>query len=287
MRYIFLFVLALMFTQCDLAEPNRLHADKSIGSKDTFMEESEGMADEEDMDQMSKTKQPTKQNSDPKSIPKIIKNGNLSFEVDDLADAKVKVDGFIKSMESYFEDEQYNSSRHHNSYALTIRVPTIKFEELVALIESGVGKLEYKNISAHDVSEEYVDLNIRLKNNLAYLDQYKEVLKKAKSIKEILNVKERIRNLEMEIESKKGRIQFLDNRVSLATLQVQLNQKIKNVSTEVLFTKRVKDAFKNGYAAFLSFLIIIINLWPFMILVIGLLVFKRRIFRLFKRSVKS
>jgi len=42
--------------------------------------------------------------------------------------------------------------------------------------------LNAKNISLTDVTEEYVDLNIRLENNLAYLNQYKEILKKAKTI---------------------------------------------------------------------------------------------------------
>ena len=74
-----------------------------------------------------------------------------------------------------------------------------------------MGELKVKNISAKDVTEEYVDLKIRVGNKLAVLAQYKVILQKAISIEEILEVNEKIRRLEEEIESKKGRIRFLDD----------------------------------------------------------------------------
>jgi len=289
MRYIIILLSLFLFTHCSKDEHSfGLSSAKTSMQKSKMSKEEAEMGRRMDMDQTApqsiESPSPPRANQE---VSKIIKSGNLNFDVEDLSEAKKKVDQYLQSVDGYYEDESYSSSQYRNSHSLTIRVPSSHFDSLVYLLEYGTGKLESKNISAQDVSEEYVDLQIRLKNNLAYLDQYKEILKKAKTIKEILNVQERIRNLETEIESKKGRIQFLNNRVSYGTLHVQIYQKVEFLDDSRSFTSRIGKAFKNGYALFLSFLVTLVSLWPFIILLVGFTVFRKRIFALFKRTKSS
>jgi len=129
--------------------------------------------------------------------------------------------------------------------------------------------LKSKKVTAKDVTEEYVDLNIRLDNNLAYLNQYKEILRKASSVKEILEVQEKIRNIEEEIESKKGRLKYLDDKVKYSTLNLEITELITSeISNDLNFGRRISNAFNNGIQAFLSFVIGLVNLWPFIILLV-------------------
>ena len=128
-----------------------------------------------------------------------------------------------------YEKEQYNSYGNRNSYSLLLRIPNTKFDSLVNLLEIGIGTLESKNLTSKDVTEEYTDLNIRLENSLAYVIQYKEILKKSKTVKEILEVQEKIRRIEEEIESKKGRIKYLDDKVKYSTLSIEVTELITRV----------------------------------------------------------
>lgn len=206
---------------------------------------------------------------------KIIKNGFMKFEVSKLEIAKSKIDTILRECNGYYENEQFTSYGNRISYSLQLRIPNTKFDSLIHILEIGVGELKSKNINAKDVSEEYVDLTIRLENNLAYLNQYKEILKKAKSVKEILEVQEKIRRIEEEIESKKGRLKFLDDKVKYSTLNLEISELItKELSTKPNLGRRIANAFNSGVQIFLSFVIGLINFWPFILL--GFLLFLGR-----------
>ena len=215
---------------------------------------------------------------------KIIKNGNLSFEVNNLKNSKSTIDSILKKLNGYYENEQFNSYGNRNNYSLKIRIPNSRFDTLILLLENGNGKLIDKNVSAKDVTEEYVDLNIRLNNKLAYLDKFKELLNKAKSIKDILDIQEKIRSLEEEIESKKGRIKFLDDKVLFSTIQLELFEYFNIETNENSFLDKIKDAFQNGFQLFLDMLIGLVNLWPILILIILISFWRKNIFQIFKRK---
>ncbi len=216
---------------------------------------------------------------------KIIKNGNMKFEVTNLEDSKSKVDSLIKSVNAYYENEMYNSYGNRISYSLKIRIPNAKFDSLIIVFEKGIGDLKSKNINAKDVTEEYVDLNVRLENNLAYLSQYQLILKKANSIKEILEVREKIRRIEEEIESKKGRLKYLDDKVNYSTLNLELSELIsREVSNSPSFGRRLLNSFNNGIQVFLSFIIGLVNFWPFLVLLFLLFIARRPILSKIRKS---
>lgn len=217
---------------------------------------------------------------------KIIRNGNMSFEVDILDEAKTKVDAILKSAKGYYEKELYNAYGNRTTYSLILRIPNSKFDSIVSILENGIGKLAAKNLNAQDVTEEYVDLNIRLESNLAYLDQYRAILARAISIKEVLEVQEKIRQIEEEIDSKKGRIKYLDDKVKYSTLNVEITSLLPNdLLNKPSFGRRVSIAFNNGGQIFLSFLIGLVNLWPFLIVFLLIVFGRKRILGIINRLV--
>ena len=210
--------------------------------------------------------------------PKIIKTGEISVEVNDLVQARSKLDGHVKGVKAYYENENYFSEYNRKGYRLVIRVPNQQFDTLWQRLQSGMGRVLSSNVNVSDVTGEYVDLNIRLNNNLAYLAQYKEVLKKAKSIEDIMAVQEKIRVLEEEIDSKKGRIQYLDDQVNYSTLTLEIVEWVTTESAaKPVYYVRVVNAFKEGIQLLFDFVIWMIGLWPFIILLGTMLVFRRKI----------
>ncbi len=209
---------------------------------------------------------------------KMIKNGNLVFEVTKLEETKTEIDDLIKSLDGYYENELYRAFSNTISYTLKIRLPSINFDTLINKLEKGIGELKSKNISTIDVTEEYVDLNIRLENNLAYLRQYQEVLKQAKSVKEILEVQEKIRIIEEEIDSKEGRIKYLDDNVKYSTLTLEISELItRDLSGKPNYGRRIINAFNNGIQGFLNFIVAMVNFWPFLLLIVILLLGRKPI----------
>lgn len=277
MRYL-LILFIFLFTQCSPQE-NSLEARKNMGDS-SYADQ----ATEEKMESPRTAEPPPPPETELEKGSKIIKNGNLTFEVDDLKKSKSTVDSILKKLNGYYENEQFSSYGNRNNYSLKIRIPNSKFDTLVFLLENGKGKLLDKNISAKDVTEEYVDLNIRLKNNLAYLNQYKEILKKAKTIKEILEVQEKIRKIEEEIDSKKGRIKFLDDKVQFSTILLELSEYVELEESGNSFLDKIKSAFQNGFQLLLNIIIGLVNLWPFLLLIVLISLMRKNIFSFFKRK---
>jgi len=225
------------------------------------------------------------------TLPKasmIIKSGYMKFEVNQLEKAKLGIDSILGDCDGYYENEQYTSYGNRISYTLVLRIPNEKFDSLAFVLEQGVGVLKEKNINAKDVTEEFVDLKIRLGNNMAYLEQYREILKMAKSVKDVLEVKEKIRYIEEQIESKKGRMKFLTDQVKSSTLNLEISELIvRELADKPSFTRKLGNAFNNGIQGLLSFIIGLVNMWPFLIVVGFIFMLRKPLLKRVKNKIGS
>ena len=200
---------------------------------------------------------------------KIIRTGRMNFEVAELERAKQRTDSLVRIAGGYYGSEQYSDSYQTLVYNLNIRIPANRFEEFVSALERGSGKLTDKYFDAKDVTEEYQDTEIRLANKVAYLAQYQAILKEARTIAEVLEVQEKIRGLEEEIEARKGRLRYLDKQVGYATLDVQLREEVEPAVAEGRGVwARVGKAFVGGGEGVLEFFVVVVYLWP-VVLVLG------------------
>ena len=209
---------------------------------------------------------------------KIIKTGEVRMEVLNLEDAKKKLDTLIKVLKGYYESETYTSEGNQNTFRLIIRIPHEKFDTTMAALEKGPGRILFSNINLSDVTEEYTDVTIRLKNHLAYLEQYRNILKKANRIEDIMAVQEKIRVLEEEIDSKEGRLKYLDDQVAYSTLTVEMMEwKTTHNGEEPVFLIKVVNAFKEGIQMFFDMLLWLIGIWPIVVAMALLIIFRKAI----------
>lgn len=209
---------------------------------------------------------------------KIIKTGEVRMEVLNLEDAKKKLDTLIKELKGYYESETYTSEGNQNTFRLIIRIPHEKFDTTMAALEKGPGRILFSNINLSDVTEEYTDVTIRLKNHLAYLEQYRNILKKANRIEDIMAVQEKIRVLEEEIDSKEGRLKYLDDQVAYSTLTVEMMEwKTTHNGEEPVFLIKVVNAFKEGIQMFFDMLLWLIGIWPIVVAMALLIIFRKAI----------
>ncbi len=219
---------------------------------------------------------------------KIIKSGTLKLDVQDLLDEKRRVDALVRSVNGYYEEENLRSTNSKDIYTLTIRIPANNFERFMNSIELGGNEIVHKSIEAKDVTLEYVDLETRLENKRLYMLQYRELLKGARNIEDILKITERIRRLEEEIESTVRRLRYLSNQVSYSTLQLTLSQNkpFRYVANQrAAASEKFKQAFYGGWHHFVDFLYLLMYNWVgILISLIVLFVLYRR-YRRWRRSV--
>ena len=107
------------------------------------------------------------------------------------------------------------------SGTITLRVPSISFNQALKAA-SALGVVKARQIDSQDVTQEYVDLKAQLANTQAEALAMQNLLAKAKTVDEVLQVRSVLSGLQQEIEQLKGRIQYLDEHTSYSTISLSL-----------------------------------------------------------------
>ena len=115
--------------------------------------------------------------------------------------------------------DQDNGSRYA---ALTLRVPSERFEQVVADLRGLAVEVISISTSSQDVTGEVTDLASDLRNLRAVEAQYLALLGRADAIGEVLQVQDRLNQTRSQIERVEGRLAMLESLADLATLRVEL-----------------------------------------------------------------
>jgi hypothetical protein len=206
---------------------------------------------------------------------KLIRTGGLDFQTKNVGDTKIEIEKICKELGGYISTETQNNYGSRLNYTQEIRVPTEKFFDLIDKIEKLGSRTESKHINTQDVTEEFIDVEARLRTKKELETRYHELLKLAKSLTDVIAIESQIATVRSEIESMQGRLNYLQNQVSFSTLTVNY---FENIGTDFGFASKFADSLRNGWDYLLSALIGLISLWPFIILLVAAVWFvvKRR-----------
>jgi len=207
---------------------------------------------------------------------KLIKEGYIEFETDDFNATRQNVNKAIEKYNAYISSDREFHYPDRRSNTLVIRIPASQFDPFVEEITQHVEHFDRKEIKVNDVTEEFIDIQARLKTKKETEKRFLELLKKARNVSEILEVENQIEQLRAEIESLEGRLNYLKNQTIYSTLNLTFYERIP-VEHKNHFIEKFKKGFKNGWNNLVWFLVILVNLWPF-VLLLALLIFwsKRR-----------
>lgn len=198
------------------------------------------------------------------SSRKLIKEGRITFKCDDINKTKESLKKIIKSKNGYISNENQYSSKNRVEISVTIRTPTKHFDSMVEEISALTGKVDSKNVVVKDVTEEYMDIETRIRNDKAVEQKYIKLLKRAKNVNEILAIEKNIGQIRSKIERQEGRIRYLSNQIALSTLHVSF---YKTTVIPGGFWNDIMDGFSEGWDIFLLFLVGLVRIWPFLIVI--------------------
>jgi len=152
----------------------------------------------------------------------IIRTGDISLVVADVVQARDEIAQLAVSLNGYVVSSQIWGEEQEMRGQISIRVPDEQFEPALAKLRELAIRVKSESTNSQDVTEEYIDLEARLKNAEATESQYLALLDRATDVEDILNIYDSLSRVRTEIEQIKGRMQYLERTTSMSYISVGL-----------------------------------------------------------------
>jgi hypothetical protein len=153
---------------------------------------------------------------------KITRNSALELIVKSPAQTSESIRVLAERLGGYLESSQLNGSQDAPSATIIIRVPASRFEEARAEIRKLGLRVENERTDGKDVTKEYVDLEARLRNLRAEEAQYLAIMKNAHTVKDTLEVSEKLSQVRGNIEQQQAEFDALSKQVETVAITVSL-----------------------------------------------------------------
>jgi hypothetical protein len=197
---------------------------------------------------------------------RIVKTADLTLKVEKFQLFTDRLHAAVKQSGGYIAQEQLSQNGGEIENRVTIKVPVDRFELLMGEMPGDSDKLEEKKISSEDVTMELVDTRSHLQTKKAVREQYRELLKQAHSMKDIIAIQNEIDDIQQEMDEAAGRVAYLDHSSAYSTINLRfyqvLNEALQEDETPG-FAQRLRDAIRDGWSGLSSFLLALISVWPF------------------------
>jgi hypothetical protein len=168
----------------------------------------------------------------PQPDRKIIKNAAIALEVQDVSSALNQVTllssqygGYVVSSRSWYVQDY-----PHAAYSFA--VPVERFEEVLEQVRR-LGKVLDEKTSGQDVTDQYVDLEARIRNQEATAERIRGFLDQTRTVDEALRVNQQLAQVEEQLEQLKGQRDALGQRAAFSTLNVEFSPAIPNASAKL------------------------------------------------------
>lgn len=215
---------------------------------------------------------------------KIIKTGDIRFESNDLEETYSHLIIAVKKHHAIIQNDTEGKDYSSVFRRLVVRVPSKNFDLFLADISKGVTYFDNKDISSQDVTEEYIDIDARLKAKKVLEARYLELLKKANKVSEMLEIEAQLSAIREEIEAKEGQLRYMQSQISMSTITIEFYKTVANEGgATISYGSKIWNAIKSGFNEISNFFITLLSIWPFLIILALIAHFIRK--RLKKKTV--
>jgi len=152
----------------------------------------------------------------------IIRNANLDIVVQDTEQAVSEINDMADELGGYVIESNLQQYQEGMRARLRIRVPAESLDTALERIQELSVEVNNQNVSGQDVTEEYVDLQSRMRHLEATEERLLSFMQEAEDTEAALEVYDRLQNIQAEIEQVRGRIQYLEESAAMATINVNI-----------------------------------------------------------------
>ncbi|MFC6038882.1 DUF4349 domain-containing protein [Paenisporosarcina macmurdoensis] len=153
----------------------------------------------------------------------IIHQASLSVNVKELDKAQSNIEqkveqygGYIVESNVFQEDDQTSSGK------MIVRIPEKNFEKFLVDAEEEAAEILERNVTGQDVTEQYVDLESRVKSKRAVEERLLEFMSKAQKTDDLLKISADLATIQEEIEVMVGKMKYLENQTSFSTIELTM-----------------------------------------------------------------
>ncbi len=197
---------------------------------------------------------------------KIIRNADLTLETESPTEGLRKITAAAESHGGFVVTSEFKQNpvsagaKPSQSVTVVARVPASQFASALEQIRSAGDRVVSEKVSGQDVSEEYLDIEARLRNKKALEGQFLDIMKQAHKVEDALDVQTQLADVRTEIERLEGRRRFLENQAALSTITTTLQMPQPIVATTTSgFGTTIKHAFGDAVDTAASIILFVIQ----------------------------
>ena len=150
-----------------------------------------------------------------------VRTGEQQVVVDSPVAIGRQVERLVQEAGGYIERSSGSSD---GKVRIEGRVPAAQLDGIMDSV-AGLGKERCRHLTGADVTDQYTDLEARLRSNIALRDRLQQLIGRAATLDEVLNLEKQIARLQADIDTLQARIDQLKSQVALASLAVSLERK--------------------------------------------------------------
>jgi molybdopterin converting factor small subunit len=154
----------------------------------------------------------------------VIRSAYMALVVEDVSDSLAKITDLADAFGGYVVNSDIREDQNRLYASVSFRVDANRFNEALQALRDLAVDVRSESTSGQDVTEEYIDLDARLRNLQASEAQLLELMQQAGDVSEILDVQRELTDTRGQIEQIKGRLQYLEQSSNLALFNVSLEQ---------------------------------------------------------------
>jgi hypothetical protein len=220
---------------------------------------------------------------------KLIRNGTLTLNVESVESALATIRALVQSLGGYISNESQSSDDIRGPRAsLMCRVPAEKLDTMLARVKSA-GRASEVTITAEDITEQYYDLDARLRNQKQLEARLVQLLSRpSNDLADLLSAERELARVRYELDSLEGKRRLWDNQVTFSTLIVNiLGSRPALGASEGGFAQSLKNAVTQAGENFVSFVTGIIALTGWLVPLVVVLWIAVRVLKAAWRFTRS
>ncbi|MBU5672043.1 DUF4349 domain-containing protein [Paenibacillus brevis] len=155
---------------------------------------------------------------------KLIYRANVVMKVEEFSKAQAQIKDLVSLSGGYIVEFSESQSTYEQGGNFVLKVPAAGFSSFLEQLEQLKPESFQQSIQGQDVSEEYVDLESRLKVKEAVEARYLKFVGESKNTSDLVQFTNELERIQTEIEQIKGRMRYIDNNVSFSTIEIRVYQ---------------------------------------------------------------
>lgn len=156
----------------------------------------------------------------------VIKTGDIQIEVPEgtLEQNYQRLLGILASNDAEVSSVSFNEYSNERVYYVTAKVKPASFEKLIGDLKP-LGRLLQVSTNVEDVTQQYHDLEMRIKSKEVQLARLYEFYNKSNTVEELIKVEEQVSRIEYELESLKQQKEYYDKQIARSTVTIRLSER--------------------------------------------------------------